>query len=41
MTRKEKEIHNEIVEFIGGETDNDKMDELILQFASEVENEHK
>ena len=42
MSRKEElEVQRQIAEFIGGETDNDKMDELILQFASEVENEHK
>ncbi len=40
MTRKqEKEIHNEIVEFIGGEKDNDKIDALILKYAGIKEKE--
>jgi hypothetical protein len=39
MTRKEKEIHNEIVDFIGGETDNDKIDALILKYAGIKEKE--
>ena len=42
MTRKqEKEIHKEIVEFIGGETDNSKIDALILQYAFKKEKEVK
>lgn len=41
MTRKEKEIHNKIVEFIGGEKDNDKIDALILKYAGIKEKEGK
>ena len=42
MTRKqEKEIHNEIVEFIGGETNDAKIDALILQYAGIKEKEGK
>jgi hypothetical protein len=41
MTRKEKEIHNEIVEFIDGEKDNDKIDALILKYAGIKEKEGK
>lgn len=42
MTRKqEKEIHNEIVEFIGGEKDNDKIDALVLKYAGIKEKEVK
>ncbi len=42
MTRnQEVKIHKEIVEFIGGETDNSKIDALILQYASKKEKEIK
>ena len=42
MTRKqEKEIHKEIVEFIGGEKDNDKIDTLILKYAGIKEKDGK
>ena len=40
MTRKQEvKIHREIVEFIGGETDNSKIDALILQYAFKKEKE--
>lgn len=42
MTRnQEVKIHKEIVEFIGGEKDNDKIDALILKYAGIKEKEIK
>ena len=39
MTKQEIKIHREIVEFIGGEKNNDKIDALILQYAFKKEKE--